>query len=104
MRCRYDSRSHFEHVENVATSCLERSNPRATDGVNKDTTPLTTERIFWHCGAHTAEPKAGTCGLIPPIPYYQCLLFSVARGGRLLEQGLRNGEESAGGGLADPRS
>ena len=41
---------------------------------------LTTERLFWYCGAHTAEQT------IVPIrddfadPYYQSLLFSVARG------------------------
>ena len=30
-------------------------------------TLLTTERLFWHCGAHTAEPKLG---MVMPIPYY----------------------------------
>ena len=44
-------------------------------------TPLTTERLFWRCGAHTAEPNIGTYGPIPPIAYYQYLRFSVARGG-----------------------
>ena len=45
-------------------------------------TPLTTERLFWHCGAQTAEPKVGDVfPPIPPIPDYQNLLFSVARGG-----------------------
>ena len=63
-------------------------------------TPLTTERLFWHCGAHTAEPKLDEAhtaepeidgmytaepeiddmSSIPPIPYYQNLLFSVPRG------------------------
>ena len=40
-------------------------------------TLLTTERLFWHGSDHTA--KAGI-GLQRPIPYYQNLLFSVARG------------------------
>ena len=48
---------------------------------------LTAERLFWHCGAHIAEPQNGPMGPIPPIPYNQCLPFSgtcqwhVARGG-----------------------
>ena len=37
----------------------------------------TTERPFWHCGAHC---QAGIGLWITPIPYYQNLLFSVARG------------------------
>ena len=41
-------------------------------------TLLTTGRLFWHCGAHTAEPKIDDMSPIPPIPYYQKLLFSVA--------------------------
>ena len=56
-----------------------RANPRATDDDNLPTT----ERLFWHCGALTAEPKVvpiGTIPPIPPIPDYQNLLFSVARG------------------------
>ena len=46
---------------------------------------ITTERLFWHCGAHTAEPKLGTRGPIPPIPYYQicCFLWHVARESRV---------------------
>ena len=44
---------------------------------------VTTERLFWHCGAHTAEPNIGLIRLIPLIPYYQNVLFSMARGGRL---------------------
>ena len=28
---------------------------------------LTTERLFWHCGAHTAEPKISRWGPIPPF-------------------------------------
>ena len=44
-------------------------------------TLLTTERLLWHCGAHTAVPKIGDISPIPPIPYYhQNLLFSEARG------------------------
>ena len=43
-------------------------------------TLLTTERLLWHCGAHIAEPKIGDISPIPPTPYYQNLLFSVARG------------------------
>ena len=50
--------------------------PRATDGGNK----VTTGRVFWHCGAYTASRKIVTMVTIPPIPYYQNLLFSVARG------------------------
>ena len=46
-------------------------------------TLLTTERLLWQCGTHTAEPNTGDISPIPPIPYYQNLLFSVAReGGR----------------------
>ena len=44
---------------------------------------MTAERLFWHCGAHTAEPKLGARRAIPPIPYYDryyILLCSVARG------------------------
>ena len=41
---------------------------------------LTTERQFWHCGARTAEPTIGNISPMPPIPYYQKLLLSVARG------------------------
>ena len=26
-------------------------------------------RLFWHCGAHTTEPKIGPVGPISPIPY-----------------------------------
>ena len=40
-----------------------------------------TEQLFWHCGAHTAEPEIDDMSSIPPIPYNQKLLFSVARGG-----------------------
>ena len=47
------------------------------------TTPPTTERLFWHCGAHTAEPKVGPYG---PIPYDRYLLISVARGSTLNRQ------------------
>ena len=36
----------------------------------------TTERLFWHGGAHTAEPKLGLIGPILPIPYYQKQLLS----------------------------
>ena len=42
--------------------------PRATD----DGHLLTTDRQFWHCVAHTAEPKIGARA---PIPCYQNLLF-----------------------------
>ena len=38
---------------------------------------LTTGRLVWQCAAHTAEPKFGQIGPIPPIPYYH---NSVARG------------------------
>ena len=31
---------------------------------------LTAERLFWHCGAHTAKPKIGLIGPIPPIPHH----------------------------------
>ena len=41
---------------------------------------LATERLFWHCGAHTAEPKIGLIGPHSPIAYCRNLLFSVARG------------------------
>ena len=37
-----------------------------------------TERLFWHCGAHTSKPRIGAWAPIPPIPYYQNLLFSAA--------------------------
>ena len=47
-----------------------------TDGGNK----VTTERLFWHCGAYTASRKIVIMVTIPTIPYYQSLLFSVARG------------------------
>ena len=43
-------------------------------------TLLHTERLFRHCGAHTAEPAIGLIRPIPPIPYYQNWLFSVAHG------------------------
>ena len=33
------------------------------------TQPITTERLFWHCGAHTAKPKNGVWTPILPIPY-----------------------------------
>ena len=56
--------------------CLWQGTPRATDYGNT----LTTERLFWHCGAHTAEQKIGPIGPIPPIRVYQNLPFSVARG------------------------
>ena len=36
----------------------------------------TTERLFWHCGDHTA--KKAEIGLHRPIPHYQNLQFSVA--------------------------
>ena len=48
---------------------------RRTVGIRM--TLLLIERLFWHCGDHTA--KAGI-GLIRPIPYDHNLLFSVARG------------------------
>ena len=38
-------------------------------------TLLATERLFWHCGAHTAEPKIDDMSSIPPIPYHQNLPF-----------------------------
>ena len=41
---------------------------------------LTTERRSWHCGDHAAEPNISLQRPIPPIPYYQHLLFSMARG------------------------
>ena len=47
---------------------------------NGNQIPLTTEQLFWNCGAHTAEPNVGPIGPIPPIPYYKHLLFCVARG------------------------
>ena len=50
--------------------------PRGTDKGNM----LTTERLFGHCEAHTAEPEIVPIGTIPPIPYYQTLVFSVALG------------------------
>ena len=50
--------------------------PRATDDGNM----LTTERLFWHCGAHTAEQKIVTMVTIPPIRITKTFLFSVARG------------------------
>ena len=50
--------------------------PRATYDGNL----LTTERSHWHCGANTAEPKINPIETIPPIPDYQYLLFSAARG------------------------
>ena len=43
-------------------------------------TLLTTERLFLHCGAHTTEPNTGLIRPVPPIPDYQTLPFSVARG------------------------
>ena len=46
--------------------------PRATNNGNL----LTTERLFWHCGAHTAEPKLVPMGPIPPMPDYQ-FVFAV---------------------------
>ena len=55
-------------------------------------TLLTTEPLFWHCGAHTAEPEIGLIRPIPPIPYYQNLLFSVARGRRCELTALRSHE------------
>ena len=33
-------------------------------------TLLPTEWLFWHCGAHTAEPKIGLIRPVPPIPHY----------------------------------
>ena len=61
-----------------------QTRPRATDGVWIRIALLTTARMFWQCGAHTAEPKIGTSRLILPIPYYQyyefcCFLWHVAR-------------------------
>ena len=40
---------------------------------------LTIERLFWHCGAHTAKQKIGPMGPIPPIPYTKvcCFLLHV---------------------------
>ena len=58
------------------TGSRQSAPPRATDGGNL----LTADRQFWHCGAHTAEPKIGAIAPTPPIPYYQNLRFSVARG------------------------
>ena len=49
---------------------------RRMAGIRMTLLTTVTERLFWHCGAHTAEPKVG---LIRPIPHYQSLLFSVAR-------------------------
>ena len=43
-------------------------------------TLLTTERLFWHCGAHTAEPKLGLARPIPPrfrITNIGCLMCHV---------------------------
>ena len=54
-------------------------------------TLLSTERLFWPCEAHTAEPKIGLIRPIPPIPNCQnncCFLwhmvgaFAVAVAGR----------------------
>ena len=41
---------------------------------------LATERRFWPCEEHTAKPNIGVWTPIPAIPYYQHLLFFVARG------------------------
>ena len=38
-------------------------------------TPLTTERLFWHCGAHTAKPNISPTRPIPPIPYTDICCF-----------------------------
>ena len=40
-------------------------------------TLLTTERLFWHCGNHTAEPESASRGR---FLITKNLLFSVARG------------------------
>ena len=68
----------------VVVDVGERGRPRtlrhARRAVGIRTRLLTTERLFWHCGAHTAEPRIVPMGTIPPIPSYQNLLSSVARG------------------------
>ena len=52
---------------------------------------ITTERLLWHCGAHTAEPKLGPMGPIPPIfRINQSLLFSVVRGTRVADRHRAN--------------
>ena len=81
--------------------CESSVPPRATDNGNL----LTTEHLFWHCGAHTAEPKIVPIGTIPPIPCYQNLLFSVARGwarsGRSAHGGSPSGDLSTLSGSAE---
>ena len=52
---------------------------RRTMGIRM--TLLTTERIFWHGGAHAAEPKIVPIGAILPIPYLPnicCFRWRVA--------------------------
>ena len=66
--------------------CTRTSRARARPGGHARRTMVirmtlpTTGPLFWHCGAHTAEPKIGLIRPILPIPYYQKMLFSVARG------------------------
>ena len=41
----------------------------------KRMTLLTTERLLWHPGAHTAEPNIGDISPITPIPYTKICCF-----------------------------
>ena len=65
---------------NMASDAVNQSAmcglPRATDNGSL----LTTERSFWHCGAHTAEPKTSAqSGRFRRFRIRKKLLFSVAR-------------------------
>ena len=70
----------------AGTRCRTRSGPSPAGNHARRVVGIrialrTTGRLFWHRGAHTAEPKIGPMGPIPMIPYHhQNLLFSMARG------------------------
>ena len=84
------SASHPMYPEQPGTEfCVTRDDPKiapqdgtihARRAVGIRMALLTTGRLFWHCGAHTAGPKFDPMGPISPIPEYQSSLCCVARG------------------------
>ena len=85
--------------------------PRAADDGNKDMTLLATQRLFWHCGAHTDKPKQiGVWTPIAPNPCCQSRFLFCGTWCReatvspLALPGGRGGEHSRWGERACDRS
>ena len=68
-----------QHLRRVRALACEGAIVHARQSVGIRLALSATKRLFWHCGDH-CQARIGD---MSPIPYYQNLLFSVARFGRI---------------------